>query len=112
VGPTWAASAPAHVEGTVASLICPGEDHLGHTLAETRPVTMNPSCQHVPARRRLRGIALRGSVRDAFERVVPEGWALDDAKPIVGSHWQVELVEMRDDRDIRLSVCDVILGCP
>jgi hypothetical protein len=51
-------------------------------------------------------------VRDAFERVVPEGWALDDAKPIVGSHWQVELVEMRDDRDIRLSVCDVILGCP
>jgi hypothetical protein len=43
-------------------------------------------------------------VHDALEQALPLGWALDDAKPIVGSHWQVELVELRDDRDVRLSV--------
>ncbi len=43
-------------------------------------------------------------VRAALEHVLPRGWAIDDAKPIFGSHWQIELVEMRDDRDVRLSV--------
>ncbi|MFI5260139.1 MAG: hypothetical protein ACHQ01_11135 [Candidatus Limnocylindrales bacterium] len=36
--------------------------------------------------------------------MLPRGWALDDAKPIFGSHWQIELIETRDDRDIHLSV--------
>ena len=43
-------------------------------------------------------------VHDALEQALPLGWALDGAKPIVGSHWQVELVEIRDDRDVRLSI--------
>ena len=43
-------------------------------------------------------------VRHQLEQALPLGWALDDAKPIVGSHWQIELVEMRDERDVRLSV--------
>jgi hypothetical protein len=43
--------------------------------------------------------------RHALEQALPQGWALDDAKPIVGSHWQIELVEIRDERDVRLSVC-------
>jgi hypothetical protein len=43
-------------------------------------------------------------LRDELEHVLPRGWALDDAKPIFGSHWQIELVEMRGDRDVRLSV--------
>ena len=42
--------------------------------------------------------------RHAVEQTLPAGWAIDDAKPIFGSHWQVELVEIRDDRDVRLSV--------
>jgi hypothetical protein len=43
-------------------------------------------------------------VHDALEQALPLGWALDGATPIAGSHWQVELVEIRDDRDVRLSV--------
>jgi hypothetical protein len=43
-------------------------------------------------------------VRNELEHVLPQGWALDDAKPIFGSHWQIELVETRDDRDVHLSV--------
>ena len=43
-------------------------------------------------------------MRDELEQVLPRGGALDDVKPILGSHWQIELVEMRGDRDVRLSV--------
>ena len=45
-----------------------------------------------------------GQARHALEQALPQGWALDEAKPIFGSHWQIELVEMRGDRDVRLSV--------
>jgi hypothetical protein len=41
---------------------------------------------------------------DTLEQAVPQGWAIDDAKPIFGSHWQIELVETRAERDVRLSV--------
>lgn len=37
--------------------------------------------------------------RDEFAHALPREWTLDDLKPVGGSHWQIELAEMRDDRD-------------
>lgn len=42
--------------------------------------------------------------RHALEQLLPQGWALDGVKPVFGSQWEVELVEFRDGRDVRMSV--------
>ncbi len=44
------------------------------------------------------------SARHQLEQALPPGWALDDLKPVFGVEWQVELMEIADDREVRMSV--------
>ena len=42
--------------------------------------------------------------RHQLESALPEGWALDDLRPVFGVEWQVELMEITNDREVRMSV--------
>jgi formylmethanofuran:tetrahydromethanopterin formyltransferase len=48
--------------------------------------------------------------RHQLEQALPEGWALDDLKPVFGVEWEVELMEATHDRDVRVSVSAASFG--